>query len=98
MDFILLFSKARFSSSQSSRPNFNNGTIYERVISDRDFNSFENNYRQVILAKADDGNPFISPTNLVPSNFSTPSSGGRPSQPLYVPKYLTAPRVVYQGQ
>jgi len=44
-------------------------------------NSFENNDRQVILAKAD-GNPVTPPTNLGPSNFPTPPSGGRPSRPV----------------
>jgi hypothetical protein len=58
-----------------------NQTIYEKVISEPDFNSFENNDRQVILAKAD-SNPVTPPTNLGPSNFPTPPSGGRPSRPV----------------
>lgn len=90
---ILLFSRARYSSSQSLSPDIDNKTISERVISDRDFNSFENNDRQVILAKAE-GNPVTPPTNRGPSNFPTPPSGGRPSRPVYVPKYRTAPKTV----
>lgn len=45
----LLFGKPRSSSSQSSSPNFDNQTIQEKVINDRDVNFFEDNDRQVIL-------------------------------------------------
>ena len=48
---------------------------------------------QVILAKAD-GNPVTPPTNRGPSQFPSPPAGGRPSWPVYVPKYRTAPKVV----
>ena len=92
----LLFGKPRLSSSQSPSSNFDNQTIHERVINDRDVNSFEDNDRQVILAKAE-GNPVTPPTNRGPSNFPTPPSGGRPSQPVYVPKYRTAPKIVNPG-
>ena len=65
----LLFGKARLSSSQSPSSNFDNQTIHERVINDRDDND-----RQVILAKAE-GNPVTPPTNRGPSSFPTsPSS------------------------
>lgn len=94
--FSLLFGKPRLNSSGSSGPNFDNRTIHERVINDRDCNSFENNDQQVILAKAD-GNPVTPPTNRGPSNFPTPPSGGRPSRSVSVPKYHTTPRVVDPG-
>ena len=89
----LLFGKARLSSCQSPNSNFDNQTIHERVINDRDVNSFEDNDRQVILAKAE-GNPVTLPTNRGPSNFPTSPSGGRPSPPVYVPKHRTVPKVV----
>jgi hypothetical protein len=57
---------------------------------------FDNNYRHVILAKAG-SNPINTTTNLGPSNFPTPSSGGRPSWPVYVPKTRIAPRVMDPG-
>ena len=84
-------------STESIEPSVNNNqVVHERVIGDRDFNSFENNDRQVILAKAD-GNPVTPPTSRGPTNFPTPPSGGRPSRPVYVPKYRTAPKVVDPG-
>ena len=46
-----------------------------------------------VLAKAD-GTPVTPPTNRGPSNFPTPPAGGRPSRPVYIPKYRTAPKVV----
>nr|QUS63746.1 hypothetical protein [Haslea silbo] len=96
LSLSLLFGKARLSSSQSPNSNFDNQIIHERVINDRDLNSFEDNDRQVILAKAE-GNPVTPPTNRGPSNFPTPPSGGRPSRPVYVPKYRTVPKVVNPG-
>ena len=63
------------------------------MLSEQEFNSFEDNDGQVILAKAD-GNPVTPPTNRGPSQFPTPPAGGRPSRPVYVPKYRTAPKVV----
>ena len=90
----LLFGKSRLSSSQSPSSNFDNQTIQERVINDRDV--IEDNDQQVILAKAE-GNPVTPPTNRGPSNFPTPPSGSRPSRPVYLPKYRTAPKVVDQG-
>jgi len=65
-------------------------------LSEQEFNSFEDNNGQVILAKAD-GNPVTPPTNRGPSNFPTPPSGGRPSRPVYVPKYRVAPKTVDPG-
>ena len=57
----LLFGKPRLSFSRSSSPNFDNQEVHERVISNREFNSLEENDRQVILAKAE-GNPVTPPT------------------------------------
>ena len=66
------------------------------MLSEQEFNSFEDNDRQIILAKAD-GNPVTPLTNRGPSNFPTPSSEGRPNRLVYVPKYRTAPKFVDQG-
>jgi hypothetical protein len=79
--FSLLSGKPRLSSSQSSSPNFDNQVVHRKVIGDREFNSIEENDRQVILAKAE-GNPIPPPTNRGPSNFPTSPSGGRPSRPV----------------
>lgn len=105
LQLILLFSKVRCSSSQSSSPNFGNQEVHGKVTSDRDFNSFENNDRQVILIGRDSSRTSSNvPSNIgryrqSPSNFPTPSSGlgGRPSRPLYGPKYRPAPKVVDSG-
>lgn len=96
LSLCLLFGKLRLSSSQSPSSNFYNQTIRERSINYRDVNSFEDNHRQVILAKAE-GNPVTPPSNRGPNNFPTPPSGGRPSKPVYVPKYRTAPKIVNPG-
>lgn len=92
----LMFGKPRSSSSNTSSPSLDNKVFHERLIGDREFNLFEDNERDVILAKAD-GNPITPPTNRGPSNFPTPPSGSRSSRPVYVPKYRTAPKVVDQG-
>ena len=87
----LLLGKPRSSSSRPSSPNFDNQTFYERVINDRDFNSLDENNRQVILAKAE-SNPITPPTN-----FPTPPSGGRPSRNVPgVNPYRVAPKIVGQ--
>jgi hypothetical protein len=39
----------------------------------------------------------IGPQGQRPSNFPTPPSGDQPSQPIYVPKYRIAPKLVDQG-
>jgi len=96
LSLSLLFGKARLSSSQSSSPNFGNQEVHQRLIDDREFNLLEENNQnnqQVILAKGE-GNPITLRTNRGPSSFPTPLSGGRPSRPVYVPKYRTAPKVV----
>ncbi len=95
--WILLFGKARWSSSQSSSPNFGNQASYERLIDNREFNLLEENDREVILAKAE-GNPITPSTNREPSSFPTPPSGGRPSQSVPgVNPYRVPPKVVNQG-
>lgn len=70
-----------------------NQEVYQRLVEEREFNLLEENDQQVVLAKFQ-GNPVTPPTNRGPSNFPTPPSGGRPSRPVYVPKYRTAPKVV----
>jgi len=94
----LLFGKPRLSFSRSSSPNFCNQEVHERVIDDREFNSFEENDRQVILAKAE-GSPVTPPIRgSGPSNFPTPPSGGRPSRSVPgLNPYRVAPKVVDQG-
>ena len=79
---------------EAIEPPGNNTQVYqERFLSEQEFNSFEDNNGQVLLAKAD-GNPVTPSTNCGPSNFPTPPAGGKPSRPVYVPKYRTAPKVV----
>jgi len=99
----LRFGQQRWSFSRSSSPNFGNHVVQERVIDNREFNSLEKNDREVILVKSgDSGSPSNVPSNIGrqgqgPTNFPTPPSGGRPSRPVYVPKYRTAPKIVDQG-
>ena len=67
-------------------PGNNNQVYQERLLSDQ----------KVILVKAGDSSPSV-PTSHgrgQPSNFPTPPAGGRPSRPVHVPKYRTAPKVV----
>ncbi len=70
-------------------PGNNNQVYQERLLSDQ----------KVILVKTGDSSPSVptSPGRGQPSNFPTPPAGGRPSRPVYVPKYRTAPKVVDQG-
>ena len=67
-------------------PGNNNQVYQERLLSDQ----------KVILVKTGDSSPSVptSPGRGQPSNFPTPPAGGRPSRPVYVPKYRTAPKVV----
>jgi hypothetical protein len=86
--------------AEAIKPPGNNNQVYhERLLSEQEFNSFEDNDGQVILAKTGDSAPSVptSPGRGQPSNFPTPPSGGRPSRPVYVPKYRTAPKVVDPG-
>ena len=96
LSLSLLFGKTRLSSSQSSSPNFDNKVVQEKIIYDQEFCSLEDNDQQVILAKTGDSGPSVptSPGRGYPSNFPTPPAGGRPSRPVYIPKYRTTPKVV----
>lgn len=84
-------------------PFVNNNHVYqERLISDQEFNSFEDN--EVILVGRDSsGSPSNVPSNIGqpgqnPSNFLTPPSGGRPSRNVPgVNPYRIAPKTVDQG-
>ena len=80
-------------------PANNNQGSQERLLSDQEFNSFEDNDQKVILVKIGDSTPSVptSPGRGQPSNFPTPPSGGRPSRPVYVPKYRTVPKIVNPG-
>ena len=86
-------------------PSANNNQVYhERLLSEREFNLFEDNDREVILVGRDSsGNPSNVPSNIGrqgqnPSNFPTPPSGGRPSRNVPgVNPYRVAPKIVDQG-
>ena len=86
-------------------PAGNNNQVYqERLISDQEFNSFEDNDQKVILVGRDSsGTPSNVPSHIGqpgqgPSNFSTPPSGGRPSRNVpSVNPYRLAPKTVDQG-
>ena len=83
--------------TEAIEPPGNNNQVYqERLLSDQEFNSFEDNDQKVILVKTGDSSSSVptSPGRGQPSQFPTPPSGGRPSRPVYVPKYRTAPKVV----
>ena len=81
-------------SAEAIETSGNNNQVYqERLLSDQEFNSFEDNQQKVILVKAE-GNPITSPTNRGSSDFPTPPSGGRP---VYVPKYRVAPKIIDPG-
>ena len=102
LSLSLLFGKSRLSFSKPSSPNFGNQEIHERVIDDREFNLLEDNDQQIIFAKAKD-NQITPPTNLGPSTFPTPPSGGQaspPSRPATGTNpsiYRRPPNVVEQG-
>ena len=68
-----------------------NQAFHERLISQHS--------KEIILAKTGDSSPSFSPSpgRGQPSNFPTAPSGGRPSRPVYVPKYRTPPKLVDQG-
>ena len=70
-----------------------NQEVYQRLVEEREFNLLEENDQKVVLAKSE-GNSVTPPTNHGPSNFPTSPTGGRPSWPVYIPKYRTAPKVV----
>jgi hypothetical protein len=72
---------------------------HERVISNQELDSLNDPNSRVILVKIGDSAPSvqISPGRGQPSQFPTPPSGGRPSRPVYVPKYRIAPKIVDPG-
>ena len=75
---------------EAIKPCVNNNQLYhERLLLEQEFNSFEDNDGQVVLAKTGDGASSVpsSPGRGQPSNFPTLPSGGRPSRPVYVPNY-----------
>jgi len=88
-------------STEAVKPSVNNNQVYhERLLSEQEFNSFEDNDRQVILAKTGDSAPSVptSPGRGQPTNFPTPPSGGRPSRNVPgVNPYRVPPKVVDQG-
>jgi len=69
----------------------------------KEFNGFEGADQPVILVGRDSsGTSSNLPSNIgrqgqSPSNFPTPPSEGRPSRPVYVPQYRTAPKVADPG-
>jgi hypothetical protein len=76
----------------------NSQVVHERLVSNQEFNSLEENDRQVILVKAD-GNPIIHPTRVTsptrkawisPSPFPPRSGTG-------INRYRAAPKLVDQG-
>jgi len=89
---------------EAIEPLGNNNQVYqERLLSDQEFNSFENNDQKCILVKTGDTSPSVptSPGRGQPSQFPTPPSGGRPSRPLTGVNsygiYRPTPKVVDQG-
>ena len=86
LSWILLWGKTRLSSSQSSSPNFDTKVVWEKIIDDQEFCSFEDNDRQMILTKIGDSEPSV-PTSSIrghPSNFPTPLAGDRLQIGLYM--------------
>jgi hypothetical protein len=84
--------------TEAIEPPGNNNQIYqERLLSDQEFNSFEDNDQKVILVKTGGSSSSVptSPGRGQPSQFPTPPSGGRPSRNVPgVNQYRTAPKVV----
>ena len=74
----------------------NNSPSIERVLSNQELDSLDDPNSRIILVKTGDSSPSVptSPGRGQPSSFPTPPAGGRPSRPVYVPKYRTAPKVV----
>jgi len=91
--------------TEAIEPARNNNQVYqERLISDQEFNSLEDNDQKVILVGRDSsGTPSNVPSNIGqpgqgPSNFPTPPSGNRPSRNVPgVNPYRLAPKIVDQG-
>ena len=89
---------------EAIEPPGNNNQVYQqRLLSDQEFNSFEDNYQKVILVKTGDSSPSVStsPGRGQPNPFPTPPSGGRPTRPSTGVNpygiYRPTPKVVDQG-
>jgi hypothetical protein len=89
---------------EAIEPLGNKNQVYqERLLSDQEFNSFENNDQKCILVKTGDSLPSVptSPGRGQPSQFPTPPSGGRSSRPStgFNPSsiYRPTPKVGDQG-
>ena len=80
-------------------PGNNNQVYQERFVSDQEFNSFEDNYQDVILVKVGDSSPSIPISTGKPNPFPT-TTGGRPTPPskgVNLHTYRPAPKFVDQG-
>ena len=77
----------------------NNQVCQERLFSDQEFNSFEDNDQKIILARTVYSGPSISTSTKrgQSDNFPIPLSVGRPSRKVYIPKYRTVAKFVHQG-
>lgn len=73
----------------------NNSPSIEKVLSNQEFNSLDENDRQVILGKADNTPVFTPTTGSRPSNFPTGGTAGR--RMPHLNPYPTPPKVVDQG-
>ena len=74
-------------------PLANNNQVYqERLLSDHEFNSFEDNDQKVILVGRDSSRPLLNiPSSIGQQgqnllNFPTPPARGRRSRSVYVQK------------
>ena len=83
--------------AEAIEPPANNNQVYqEKLVSDQEFNSFKDKDQKIILVKTGDSSSSVPAQTgrAQPNNFPTPSAGGKPSRPVYVPKYRTAPNIV----
>ena len=77
--------------AEAIEPPANNNQVYhERLLNDQEV---------ILVGRDSSGTPSNVPSKIgrqgqSPSNFPTPPAGGKPSRPVYVPKYRTAPKVV----
>jgi hypothetical protein len=89
---------------EAIEPPANNTQVYqEKLLSDQEYSSFEDNEQKVILVKTGDSSPSVptSPGRRQPNPFPTPPSGGRPTRPSTAVNpsgfYRPKPKVVDQG-
>ena len=77
--------------AEAIEPPANNNQVYhERLLNDQEV---------ILVGRDSSGTPSNVPSKIgrqgqSPSNFPTPPAGGKPSRPVYVPKYRIAPNVV----